>query len=541
MNNSCSKASAYLFVIVLIVYSILTFILITKNSYNLTYLRAFGLDEAHMTNMAFELAKGNSFNPQGFFNYGGGYYYPVVGLLILVQNFVPITPQIAVIMLRGVSLLSVIGIAWLLFTFGRSIGLSPIQRILPALSFLLMKAVVGLTTGVHPDMLQAFYILAGLYVLSTAASIFETRKIAVVAFLAGLAAGVKYAGIFLLLVLGVYALFLTIIRGDLSAYKKVFKRTAFAAIVAFFVGFFLFNPYTLLDTKDFLLDILYENYHINFGDYLGSSWNPKIWISLLTKEYTGEMFILSGSIALMYLLTRTGVISAVKRYKFANSDAERVIIVLSIFLVLYGGYLLLRVNFHTARYLLPIIPSIILFIFKLLFAASNYVERNIGAKLYVNIIVAGIVLLSLLQITSNSYLLLTNYLLRAHSARIELSTYMENIYEPGTRVWSTEYVYLSEHFSRVGIDYFLLPENMYKNEPELIVISGFFIDMHLHEKGEGSMDPTRAKISYNMASDIMNNSVCGYYKTLELDDSVRAHYIFERDYNQDLQNCLKTL
>lgn len=541
MNNSSSKISTCLFVIVLIVYSIVTFILITKNSYNLAYLRAFGLDEAHMTNMTFQLAKANSFNPQGFFNYGGGYYYPVVGLLILVQNFVSITPQIAVIMLRSVSLLSVIGIACLLFAFGRSIGLSPIQRILSALSFLLMKAVIGLTLGAHPDMLQAFYILAGLYVLSTVNSIFEIRKIAVVAFLAGLAAGVKYAGLFLFLVLGAYCVCLAVVSGKVDGLERKFvRKLLFIVIVAFSVGFLLCNPYVLLDSKEFFLDILYENYHINFGDYLGSSWNPKIWISLLTNEYTGEMLILSGSTALLYLLTRKGVVSAVKRYKFANSDAERVIIALGMFLVLYGGYLLLRVNFHTARYLLPIIPLIILIIFKLLFAASNYVERNIGAKLYITIIVVGIVLISFLQITLNSYLLFTDYLLRPHSTRIELSRFMENMYEPGTRVWSTEYVYLTENFSRVGTDYFLLPEKMYKDEPEIIIISGFFIDMHLHEKGEGSMDPAKAEISYNMASDIINNSVCGYKKTLELDDSVRAYYIFERDVGQDLQNCLKT-
>ncbi|MDA0709822.1 MAG: glycosyltransferase family 39 protein [bacterium] len=308
----------------------------------------FSIDESDILSQVDRLYTGGLFQRPSF-TYGGGIYYVVLGMVWIWDIWGTVDGQIVAIALRVFCLLAGFGCLVLTAEIGRLVFDRKTGQIAAAL-LVTMPVFLHWTVEGHPDLPQLFWILGALYVCCRLCRNFSVGDVLLASVCAGIAFGTKYGGAFMLPTLCA-SVFLTSKQGALSLSSilttlKMPHRWAMLPLIGFtfIFAFALINPYAIFHFPLFLEKMQSYRSVMSAGHtYIGES-AGYLWLPLIVGHIG----------ALHALVLGLGLLSQLRGLR-----AERLILVgWSMTLLLY---LMLNVQMRHMRHILPILPSLLLF------------------------------------------------------------------------------------------------------------------------------------------------------------------------------------
>ncbi len=291
------------------------------------------------------------------FSYGGLFYYLPLLLLRLWDIVGGVSDRVIILTMRGVCTAAGLGCLWLTWrigcaVFGRVAGLMGVFLLLATPTFLRWSV------ETHPDLPQLFWMLLALLYCCRLCRAFSLKDVALASVFAGLAAGTKYAGAFLLPLIAMATL-LPVDGGRLSvraSFRRIRDRRYLLALVlipaVFFLVFALTNPYALIHFKTFKADVEFEKAHLSFGHMFRAEQAGFRWLISL-GHLVGAI---NGAILAAYVL----FLIAGRVLGKIRLPADR--IVLLVWIGGFTGYLMLTANIQAPRHLLPVLPLALLFV-----------------------------------------------------------------------------------------------------------------------------------------------------------------------------------
>ena len=291
------------------------------------------------------------------FSYGGGFYYaPLLALKCWGLVGGEATDRAVILTMRGICTAAGIGCLWLTFRIGH-LAFGRIAGLVGAFTLASTPTFLRWSVESHPDLPQLFWMLWALLCCCRLCRAFDLKQVALAACFAGLAAGTKYAGVFLSPLIALAALLpadgALSLRSGIRRLRERRYLTALILIPAVLgAAFALTNPYAFVHFETFRGDVLFEREHLSFGhmfraDAAGFGW--LFGLGAVTGIAHGAVFI--GF--LLHLLA--GRIRG--RLKLPPDQG-----ILLIWIGLFVGYLILSVNLQAPRHLLPVLPAVLLFV-----------------------------------------------------------------------------------------------------------------------------------------------------------------------------------
>ena len=290
------------------------------------------------------------------FSYGGLFYYIPLGLLqVLGALGLEATDRVILLTMRSVCLVAGAGCLWLTWLVGtRVFGFA--AALAGTILLAATPTFLRWSVEIHPDLPQLFWLLWGLLWILRLREAPGRRAALLAGLFAGLAAGTKYAGAFLLPLVAA-ALFLP--GAARSAWDDLRGRLACRArwsdlgwaIGAFLGTIALTNPYALVHFDRFRADVAFEKSHLGFGHMFRAAGAGLHWLSSLgtaSGRAAGALFV--GTLLLLL---------ALKLLRRRSVVAPQGLLLL--WVAGYIGYLVVEVNLQAGRHLLPILPVMLLF------------------------------------------------------------------------------------------------------------------------------------------------------------------------------------
>jgi len=283
------------------------------------------------------------------FSYGGLFYYLPLLALKVWGLFGEVTERVVLVVLRAACAAAGLGCLWLTFRIGRMVA-GYGTGIMAAYLLLATPTFLRWSVETHPDLPQLFWMLCALQSALALCSGFSWRRLCIGVLFAGLAAGTKYGGIFLLPVLAAAVLLPT---SDGPSHATAWARlkegryqVAMVTIPVLFVGVFaVTNPYALFNFEAFKQHLAFEREHLRFGHMFeagraGLSW---VW----------NLLVLSGYAAGVFALVKTAFLLSGRDGRMSPASC-----VMLLWIGGYTGYLVLTANFLAMRHLLPVLAPV---------------------------------------------------------------------------------------------------------------------------------------------------------------------------------------
>jgi hypothetical protein len=282
--------------------------------------------------------------------YYEGLYFNVALLpLFLLGCFTQVSEQRIIIVLRLVTIVFAIAtIAAAFLLTRRYFGRLAAWLVALLLSILPLEFLHWSVTA-HPDIPQVFFVVLGVYFCCRLAEEEHWRWLIWASASAGLAFASKYAGMFLLPVIWVVGVAQTIKKS--SGLNEVILKTIHLC-AAFGLAFSLASPFSFIGST-LLINLSLNLRDAAFGHIFKESGNGLIWFDVLLSPRLLDKFIL-GLAALSLVLTI---------YQVARGGWRRLLepaSVIWMWVIFYMGILILCMNMRAERFLLPIIPFLII-------------------------------------------------------------------------------------------------------------------------------------------------------------------------------------
>jgi len=407
-------------------------------------LRINSSDEAKAINAIKQNLSNKDINPRAFFNYG--YVDKEIWLVVLsALKMCGFELSDRLLILVGRYLMS---IYWLLIVaLSVMISKELYKEEIPALAVAVITASSCVYTTwaitIHPDLLQIVFLLISFYFCILFLRGKSHFLIYIAAFFCGISSGTKYSGIFFLPVIIVLYLI-----------KKFDIKQLLLLLVMFCLGFIIFNPYVLLEHQEFIKDLRYESRHVSMGHTGAEPKNPFQWFGkLFGTPVLGKLSMPFIILALISVFLE-GILYV--QAKFRNFQKMRknyilsVKIVLFIYCTLFFIMLMIKFRMRAPRFLLPILPFLIILECGELHKILNWIASKLKpAKiLIIPIYVVIIILISnpLLQLSLDDLLNRTDI-------------YKSDYYKMG--VWMLQN--LNHDNTVVADSYSYIPKNSFKN------------------------------------------------------------------------------
>ncbi len=270
-------------------------------------------------------------------------HLPAFGAKLLLGLSTPEKNKIVFLISRFINLAAFIGCGALVYILAR--------RFAGALSSALASAVLLFSLGyaVHSkfltvDILLAFFMLAAFYFALRIYENGKTRDYLIAGLFAGIAAGVKYNGIFVIVALAVIHLMLCH-NGRRGLRETFFNRNLALAFLWTPLGMFIADPAILLNFHEFLSDVYVNLSIVRFyeGETEGTSYGKILAYSLELFGPLGCAFVFISNFSALYFLLN----------KLLSQKAR---VLLAVSLVLFLSYFTVMGSSPnmTVRYVLPI-------------------------------------------------------------------------------------------------------------------------------------------------------------------------------------------
>ena len=386
------------------------------------------------------------------FSYGGLFYYVPVMILHVLGIFGSVDDLMIVVVLRGIGTLAGVGCVFLTFQIGRIVGGEAAGAIAACL-LVLTPAFLRWSVEIHPDIPQMFWLLSALYGCCLLFENRTTRRVAMVGVFAGLAFATKYAGVFLLPVIGLVIL-LSRGGGVGQLRNRQVWWDCFLAFGAFGGVCVITNFSALLHPQIFFHDVAFERAHLSFGHMFQADRAGLSWVVDLVN-LTGWVHGVVGMGAVGWLIW--------------NKRLSNVQVVFLVWGVLFVGYLAGFANLRAARYLLPVLPV------GLVFVGVGYCEigRVLNQRLKMPFYVGGMILGSLVlwhRGATAEALFVEKWHRAEDRDEIAAGRWLGEIYGEETSILYHAYSYVPEKFTqafRVSALHYLMVNHF---EPDVLVV-----------------------------------------------------------------------
>ena len=403
----------------------------------------------------------NNLNPNGFYNYGY-FYHTVCFCTMKIFEYLGHmrTVRTVAFIFRLISLASMAAASFVLYKTTLQLTKNRPLSVITGLLLMVTIEIYHLAHLVHPDLLQLFLLsLSILFIVIN----HSFRNTLAAAFIAGIAFGTKYSGIFLLP-------FLTIPIGfdwfssKTKGWLKKWILTIFATGGLFVLGWILTNPYVITNFDKFLVLFKYEARHVATGHGRVEAGNPFYWFTILNRQFTiiGLLVLAIGIIRSIVWLAgkffREGVNAFQDRY-------FRILFFLLSYLIFGFFYLFFRVSMQRIRYLIHLYPALLILgvtgFYQLFGFIPKQLQRGVLLLMCIAVLWLG---MDTLQ-ASSSYSHKYNHLY------LKVGSQLECRYPPETKILADDYSYVPEKFKNVrfvwGVDY----ENIQLFNPDLVIIN----------------------------------------------------------------------
>jgi len=200
---------------------------------------------------------------------------------------------------------------------------------------------IQLSQMVNVDVPLTFFVMLTIGMLVSLRENCSLRRYLLTGMCIGLAASAKYTGGLLVVPL--------VVAHILRAPRRVFAREALlrlsASLVASGLVFVLLNPYVVMDFRQFLNDFSSEQYHMRYGHFgiAGDSSTPGFYLGSVLPAAVG----VAGMLFALFGLAVTPRTAWPMRYQLA------------LWPLLYIG-VVMTWTMHADRYLLPIVPAVVI-------------------------------------------------------------------------------------------------------------------------------------------------------------------------------------
>ena len=335
----------HLFLVALALFLCFTLPLISLGVDDIRMADVFSADEALAAATLRYLYQGGTFQLETF-SYGGLFYYLPLFCLKVLGLSLEVTDRVVLVTLRMMCMVSGLGCLWCTFRLGRKISGNS-AGVLAAFLLLVTPTFLRWSVELHPDLPQLFWMICALNCCHSLCLRYQWKMVCFGSLFAGLAAGTKYGGVFLLPVLVASVLLPgpdgPSLRTALNRLRNPGFLSGVATIPLVFSSVFMAtNPYAILDFENFSRDVAFEREHLSFGHMFktgraGLSW---IW----------NLVVLSGYVA--------AAMAALRAYATIVLEKGRMSSIWRILLLWIGGYtgyLVLTTNFQAMRHLLPVL------------------------------------------------------------------------------------------------------------------------------------------------------------------------------------------
>lgn len=443
------------------------FVLITAGLINIQYglddmamMSVFASDEPFAVGLLVNNLNTGRLDPQDFYNYGYGYHSLAFSLIQVFKavNYT-IDQRFIATTLRLLSFQSYLLVLGLMYIFTRQLTR---HRIIALCATWFLAAISDLyffAQFIHPDLLQTLLILLAVWVACQRQRVWSAL---LAAFIAGLAFGTKYSGVFVLPFLGVPALLAYIHhkresqqRFYIRDYGKIAGQIAAVGLgmgVLFGAAWLITNPTVLTHLGETLKDIGFEQHHVSLGNKWADPKNPLLWFPVFFQEFRtpGSVLMVTGGVMLV-------VWFVAKRRAWSSLIAEplnRTILTLTSYVGIGSLHILLLVNARTPRYTFHLLPCLILLaFFGLDYLTTTAMQRNTG--LWRSMALFGIAA-SILPMTAHSLHRMESSSAKYYHQYLKASQWIADRYPADIPILADAYSYQSPKFTNYlgqwGID-----------------------------------------------------------------------------------------
>ncbi|MFH1386997.1 MAG: glycosyltransferase family 39 protein [bacterium] len=463
----------------------------------------FNYDEAHygvgLLNNMFEKKTLDT----NYYTYGSVYFYITVFPLFIYKHFSPLTETVIIIMLRFVSVffgcLSLFG----LYALGKKI-FSPKIGLLASLLFLATPVFLWRATGAHPDATQIYFSIISLYFCCSLSTNFTYWNIFMASVFAGLSFGTKYLGIFFLPIIwlagylscGQKEELVNLVNNAVNNYFPV-KRlfiSIILSIIVFTATFILTNPYSIINLNLFLKSIKHQSDLLYLSAYLKPDSNGFLWINALASSYligTSGLVLFFGFLLKMFF----NYLKTIGKSRF---ELKPGIVILFCVIFLVFTFLFFRVNARDYRFILPIVPFMLLFVAKALQELWNF--NKLGRIIAVLFLVLILWPKLLLDINSRNWLINKT----SNNVYIKAGKWLANNFPSDYRIVYDTYSYIPPTFKYVsesggGIS----KKSIEEFNPHLIVINNKISSLYANP--ENAVNCSRGSVEYNNINQFYTN------------------------------------
>lgn len=436
--------------------------------------RAFDADESVILKELVHMFDHRTFEP-AFYWYGAFQQYIALLSLYCLEFFSKPEIKDAVFILRFENALAGGGVIALVFLMSKELS-SPMAGVY-SVAFLLFNSVF-LIYGYNakPELLQLFFITGSLFFGMKGISSDRWWFLAM-GIMGGLAFITKFAGLFLL-PMGVLAAFLSVHKRECCFRKKLREIVVKTSMV--FIGFSIavtfFSPYMLRDF-DLVIERLAIQTQINKEGYL-----------FFADDYLFQWFLiifnsnfLGYSALLIYCTYLIDFIRAVLCRSTIPKDLDKEFF-LFVWVFFYGLYTIFGVVVRAERYMLPILPVLVIF-------AGLKVNKIIESKKLGSMqkmIFAGVIFMLLLPNLFMINNLISISLVRENSPRIVAGEWVVKKLPADAKIASNLYTYVPPSFTKHLHSKYLSIQDVHQYQPEYIVssreISQRFLDISRSKK-----------------------------------------------------------
>jgi hypothetical protein len=360
-------------------------------------------------------------------------------------------------------LLTVFSFILLLFFFQRLSLLVVKSRELSWLSVLLLASVQQIyywSQTIHPDITQTLLIVAAAW---AALRKHTFRSAFLGAFLAGMAFGTKYGGIFILPFLFVPALLND--RPDLSMKEKI-RSKAPLFLACFLLGWLIFNPYVIFNFIHFVrwlkLIVLYT-----LTGFVGSQGqiapaNPILWFPVLYRAFSppSSLVLLAGLVPALWSLIR-----ALNRRESLRTPDTLNRIVIAAYCLFALIHIILGVKSREIRYAFHLVPFIVL----LSFVGWSVLSRSIEERGRTILLFALLLLIAPANLNAvQSMAFCSN---KESDMRLASGRILEERYTPDTRILADFYSFVPPKFRNSHIEWGIKQESILREKPLVVLIN----------------------------------------------------------------------
>ncbi|MFT5365436.1 MAG: 4-amino-4-deoxy-L-arabinose transferase-like glycosyltransferase [Candidatus Latescibacterota bacterium] len=410
------------------------------------------------------------------FSYGGLFYYLPLALVKCFAAFgFEISHQLIVYIMRGVCSVAGLGCLTLVYLIGRLLGGQTVGLVS---AWLLASNPTFLRWSIetHPDLPQLFWLTCSLWVSVRAVALERSERFWLAGLFAGLAFATKYAGIFLLPILGLTVFWLYSSQESWFVWPPKQWQQMVSVLgltgLAFGVGYIVTNPFAFVHFDTFLHDVSFESQHLSIGHVFRSISTGQDWLSDFARLIGVGNFVV--------FICTVGILIGRRMIK-----QQHLLLLCWIALLLF--YLIFFVNLRGARYLLPILPAAIIFVSCGYQIFYEYLQKKWQGAL--GIVLTGVLFLSFTQTQTSWAFVLQRIERVSQQTEIVAGKWIGENFSSETTVLYHSYAYVPAKFDQVfrttNMDYLLV--NHF--QPDLLVVR----DASTHEY-EDPKNATRAVI-----------------------------------------------